>query len=138
MKNRYLIIALLIFFSFADVHGSSPFRYVGGDISLLPDYEKAGAKYYDKDGKPVSDLLKFCYEEGMNCMRVRLFVNPGNYTGPEADPNAKQDLEYIIPLCRRIQEDGFALILDFHYSDTWADPGKQWTPKEWETLSDEE
>lgn len=138
MKKRFLIFALTLFFSFVNLLASSPFRYVGGDISLLPDYENAGAKYFDKDGKPVNDLLKFCYDEGMNCMRVRLFVNPEKYTGKDADPNAKQNLEYIIPLCKRIQEYGFALMLDFHYSDTWADPGKQWTPKEWENLSDEE
>ncbi len=120
------------------MHASTPFRFVGGDISLLPDYEEAGAKYYDHEGKPINDLLTFCYDEGMNCMRVRLFVNPKGYSGPEADPNAKQDLDYIIPLCQRIQRSGFALLLDFHYSDTWADPGKQWTPMDWEGLSDKE
>lgn len=139
MNIKYLLIALIAgFFGIANQSLSAPFRFVGGDISLLPDYEEAGAKYYDGDGKPISDLLSFCYDEGMNCMRVRLFVNPDEYTGPEADPNAKQDLAYIIPLCKRIQESGFALLLDFHYSDTWADPGKQWTPKAWEGLSDEE
>lgn len=118
--------------------GAAKFRYVGGDVSLLPDYEDAKAKYYDSDGKPISDVLKFCYDEGMNCMRVRLFVNPDTYTGPEQDANAKQDLDYIIPLCKRIQDDGFALLLDFHYSDTWADPAKQWTPKAWEGLNDQQ
>ena len=111
--------------------GASPFRYVGGDVSLLPDYESANAKYYNENGSPISDVLKFCYDEGMNCMRVRLFVDPEHYTGPEQDANAKQTLEYITPLCQRIQADGMALMLDFHYSDTWADPAKQWTPKAW-------
>lgn len=113
-------------------------RYVGGDISLLPDYEAAGAKYKDSNGQPISDVLKFCSEEGMNIMRVRLFVNPDDYTGKDKDANAKQDLDYILPLCKRIKEDGLALMLDFHYSDTWADPANQWTPKAWEDLSDEE
>lgn len=115
--------------------GANP-RYVGGDISLLPDYENAKATYYDNSGKKISDVLTFCYDEGMNAMRVRLFVNPSDYTGSDKDSNAKQDLEYIIPLCKRIVDDGFALMLDFHYSDTWADPGKQWTPKAWEGLND--
>ena len=111
-------------------------RYVGGDISLLPDYEAAKATYRDSSGKTIPDLMKFCYDEGMNCMRVRLFVDPDEYTGPEADANAKQDLDYILPLCKRIKDDGLDLMLDFHYSDTWADPAKQWTPKAWEGLTD--
>ncbi|MCH5218491.1 MAG: glycosyl hydrolase 53 family protein [Muribaculaceae bacterium] len=111
-------------------------RYVGGDISLLPDYEAAGSKYNDHDGKPIPDFLQFCYDEGMNAMRVRLFVDPQAYPGQ--DPNAKQDLAYIIPLCQKIRKAGLALMLDFHYSDTWADPVKQWTPKAWEGLSDTE
>lgn len=135
MKLRISIISMLVCF-FAIAKAEQPFRYVGGDISLLPDYEAANAKYYDQNGKPISDVLSFCYDEGMNCMRVRLFVNPDDYTGSDKDANAKQSLEYITPLCKRIQNDGFALLLDFHYSDTWADPAKQWTPKAWEGLTD--
>lgn len=122
-------------------------RYVGGDVSLLPEYEKAGAAYKDADGKPISQLLPWLHEQGMNAMRVRLFVNPDKYkelhqndkdNSSKYDPNACQDLEFITPLCRRIVDDGFALMLDFHYSDTWADPAKQWTPIDWQHLSDEE
>ena len=139
MKFKKSIICLLLSLLCAPAAlADAPFRYVGGDVSLLPDYEAAKAKYYDSKGKPINDVLKFCYDEGMNCMRVRLFVNPDEYTGPEQDANAKQDLDYIIPLCKRIQDDGMALMLDFHYSDTWADPAKQWTPKAWEGLSDME
>lgn len=113
-------------------------HYVGGDISLLPEYENAGAKYKDHSGKSVPDMLKFCRQEGMNAMRVRLFVAPEKYTGTDKDPNTCQDLEYIIPLCKRIKEDGFNLLLDFHYSDTWADPAKQWTPADWAGLTDQQ
>lgn len=116
-------------------------RYVGGDISLLPEYEKAGAVYKTHDGTPVNDLLPWLREEGMNAMRVRLFVNPADNktTYPsDYDPNACQDLEYITPLCKKIVDDGFKLMLDFHYSDTWADPAKQWTPEAWKNLSDEQ
>ncbi|MCM1518782.1 MAG: arabinogalactan endo-1,4-beta-galactosidase [Pseudoflavonifractor sp.] len=113
-------------------------HYVGGDISLLPEYEKAGAVYKDHAGKTIADLLPWLHDQGMNAMRVRLFVAPDKYTGSDKDPNACQDLDYIIPLCKRIKEDGFALMLDFHYSDTWADPKAQWTPKDWESLTDEQ
>lgn len=122
-------------------------RYAGGDISLLPEYEQAGAKYSDHHGRPIADLLPWCREQGMNAMRVRLFVNPELYkqkhpndadVDDRYDPNACQSLEYIIPLCKRIVESGLDLLLDFHYSDTWADPNKQWTPIEWEGLTDDQ
>lgn len=116
-------------------------RYAGGDISLLPEYEAAGAVYRDHNGKPIADLLPWLRDQGMNAMRVRLFVSPSDHKAmhPDSyDPNACQDLEYIIPLCRRIVDNGFSLLLDFHYSDTWADPAKQWIPESWKGLSDEE
>lgn len=113
-------------------------RYAGGDISMLPTYEEAGAKYRTHEGKPIADVLSFFHDEGMNAMRVRVFVNPDNYTGSDKDPNACQTIESVLPLCKRIKQDGFALMIDFHYSDTWADPAKQWTPKDWSDLNDEE
>ncbi|MDE7408565.1 MAG: arabinogalactan endo-1,4-beta-galactosidase [Muribaculaceae bacterium] len=116
-------------------------RYVGGDISLLPEYEKAGAVYKTEDGTKIAELLPWLHEEGMNAMRVRLFVNPADHKAKypsKYDPNACQDLEYITPLCKRIVDNGFKLMLDFHYSDTWADPAKQWTPESWRGLTDEQ
>lgn len=127
------------------VGAEEPTRWAGGDISLLPEYEKAGAQYLDHDGKPIARLLPWLRQQGMNAMRVRLFVNPSKYKelhqndqngDTKYDPNACQDLEYIRPLCKRIVDNGFALMLDFHYSDTWADPAKQWTPIDWESLDD--
>ena len=113
-------------------------RFLGGDISLLPTNETANPTWLDKDGKNIADILPFCNTEGMNAMRVRLFVNPSDYTGSDKDANACQDLEYVKALGKRIKDAGFTLMLDFHYSDTWADPAKQWTPKAWEGLNDEQ
>lgn len=139
MTFKSFIASLLITGgSFILVSEADAERYVGGDISLLPEYENAGAKYYDHTGTPIAHLLPFLHDEGMNAMRVRLFVNPEDYTGTDKDPNACQTLDYIIPLCQRIKNGGFALMLDFHYSDTWADPAKQWTPKAWANLTDDE
>lgn len=134
MKKTFILLSLMVILCFtAGAH-----RWAGGDISLLPYYEQADAQYKDMDGKPIEDLLPWLREQGMNAMRVRLFVNPSDYTASDADANACQTLESIIPLCRRIKEAGMALLLDFHYSDTWADPAKQWTPKAWANLTDEE
>jgi arabinogalactan endo-1,4-beta-galactosidase len=67
-------------------------------------------------------------------MRVRLFVDPSL----DNDKAVCQDLEYVKALGKRIKDQRMAFMLDFHYSDTWADPGKQWTPDAWKTLSDAE
>lgn len=134
MKKFLLIAAILLM----AVGKAGAVRLAGGDISLLPDYEQAGAKYKDTSGKIIPDLVPWLAGQGMNAMRVRLFLDPESYTGADADPNAKQTLDYIIPLCRRIKDSGMELMLDFHYSDTWADPAKQWTPAAWAGLDDDQ
>ena len=127
-----IIAALLVALS------ASAVRYAGGDISLLPEYQKAGAQYKTHDGTPITTLLPWLRDQGMNAMRVRLFVDPAAYTGSDKDPNACQSLDYILPLCREINDAGLALMLDFHYSDSWADPAKQYTPAAWSGLNDEQ
>lgn len=142
--KRILIFITAVVSLTALSRAEEPMRWAGGDISLLPEYENAGAQYKDHSGQPVAQLLPWLYNEGMNAMRVRLFVNPSEYKDKHQndagdtryDPNACQDLNYIRPLCRRIVQQGFDLMLDFHYSDTWADPAKQWTPIDWEHLDD--
>ena len=137
MKKIFLPLALSLA---AFLTGWSQ-RYVGGDISLLPEYEAAGAQYKTQEGTAIDNLLPWLHDEGMNAMRVRLFVNPDDHKTKyptKYDPNACQDLDYIKPLCKRIVDNGFSLMLDFHYSDTWADPAKQWTPESWRGLTDEQ
>jgi arabinogalactan endo-1,4-beta-galactosidase len=102
----------------------------GADISLLPTIEKAGGVYRDH-GKP-GDAIQIMRDHGCNLFRVRLFVNP--------DPDyaktggAVQDLAYVRELAKRIKAAGAMFLLDIHYSDTWADPGKQFTPAAWKNL----
>ena len=107
-------------------------KYVGGDISMLPKYEQAGVVYKDKNGNTVSDVIAFFKQEGLNAMRVRLFVDPTQ----DNDKAVCQDLDYVKTLGKRIKDADMQLLLDFHYSDTWADPGKQWTPDAWKSLND--
>lgn len=134
MNTRKLILLL----SLCVISVASAQKYVGGDISLLPEYINANAKYYNYQGQSVSSPLQLFHDEGLNAMRVRLFVNPSDYTGSDKDPNACQDLDYVKSLGKQIKDAGFDLILDFHYSDTWADPAKQWTPAAWVSLTDEQ
>jgi arabinogalactan endo-1,4-beta-galactosidase len=134
MKTKLLLtIALLALI--LQSHAQSQL-YVGGDISVLQNYEDYNVAYYDENGKKIDDVLKYMKSEvvGWNAQRVRLFVDPSN----DSDPQVCQDLNYVIRLAKRIKEEGFAFMLDFHYSDTWADPAAQWTPKAWLSLSDAE
>ena len=111
--------------------GAQAQKYVGGDISLLPTYEEHGANYMDKDGNKISDVLTFLKEQGMNAMRVRLFVDPSKATATAKGQGVRQDLDYVKAFGKRIKEAGLKFMLDFHYSDTWADPGKQTMPASW-------
>ena len=125
---------LLLLLLFTEVTTMVPAqKYVGGDISMLTKYENAGVVYKDKNGNAVQPL-PFFKEQGLNAMRVRLFVDPSQ----DNDKAVCQDLEYVKALGKRIKDQRMAFMLDFHYSDTWADPGKQWTPDAWKTLSDAE
>ncbi len=147
-KHKKLSIMKHLFFSLLLLASTSAMaqKYAGGDISMLPKYEEAGAKYYTHDGKSISNVLAFFKDQGMNAMRVRLFVDPKKQTTNyydndkkwkwETDENVCQDLDWVKTLGKRIKDEGMKFMLDFHYSDTWADPGKQWTPAAWASLDD--
>lgn len=106
-------------------------KYVGGDLSMLSKYEQQGATYLDKDGKSIADVLAFVKEQGWNTIRVRLFVDPSI----DKDKCVVQDLEYVKSLGKRIKDAGLHFMLDFHYSDTWADPKQQNTPMIFEMVN---
>ncbi len=114
-------------------------KYFGGDISLLKSYIDHGAIYLNQDGARIyAPLSYFCYTNEMNTMRVRLFVNPENASDEDKGQGVVQDLEYVKELGHMIKDLGMAFMLDFHYSDSWADPAKQWTPKAWSNLNDQQ
>ena len=134
MKNILrctLLLALALLTSAMAV--PSDFHYVGGDISLLTKYETQQAQYKDLNGAAVSDVLAFLKEQGWNTIRVRLMVDPSK---SDDQKSVIQDLDYVKALGSRIKTAGMLLMLDFHYSDTWADPSAQWTPDAWKTLND--
>ena len=115
--------------------------YLGGDISVLQSYEDKKVPYYDAEGGLIPDVLKYMKSEqvGWNAQRVRLFVDP-KQVNPDGGTDAQvcQDIDYVVRLCKRIKDEGFALLLDIHYSDTWADPSNQWIPAEWASLNETE
>lgn len=102
----------------------------GMDISTLPEIEEKGGKYFDFDGKEY-DALDIIKRYGVNYIRLRIWNEPQNI--PESGGYC--DLQHTIKFAKRIKEKGFKFFLDFHYSDWWADPGKQNKPKAWEALN---
>ena len=112
-----------------------PERLVGGDISMITKYEQNGAIYKDRNGNTISNILPYFGEQGWNAMRVRLFVNPENASSTDKEEGVIQDLPYVKALGKRIKDAGYALVLDLHYSDSWADPGKQTVPAAWSGAS---
>lgn len=99
----------------------------GVDASTLLLMEQNGAVYYNHGVK--EDFLTVLRDNGVNYVRVRLWVNPAN--PPQSQPGV-DDLNYVAQMATRIKEMGMQFFLDFHYSDQWADPGKQFVPVAWQ------
>ena len=114
-------------------------RLVGGDISLLPSYEAANTPYKTQGGVAIDDVVTYVATTcGWNACRVRLFVNPVIINKDGSRQGEVQDLPYVTALGKRIKDAGMAFLLDFHYSDTWADPVKQTIPTAWKDLTEQE
>jgi arabinogalactan endo-1,4-beta-galactosidase len=97
----------------------------GGDISWLPQMEATGYKFYNNEGV-AEDCFKILKDHGFNSIRLRTFVNPSqdNFSGHCSK-------EETVSMALRAQSWGMKVMIDFHYSDSWADPGKQRKPKAW-------
>ena len=130
--RRFLLIGFMS--ALCTTTTAQPKKLLGGDVSLLPSYEARHTVYKDYNGRKVS-FLPFVKQQGWNCIRVRLFVDPQNAPNDHKGEGVCQDLNYVIQLGKQIKKAGLQLMLDFHYSDTWADPGKQFTPKRWQDCS---
>jgi arabinogalactan endo-1,4-beta-galactosidase len=100
-------------------------RFVrGADISGLIKNEDYGAVYRRADGRR-GDAVTILAEHGLNCVRAKVWVDPAD------GYNTKTQ---VVELGRRAKRAGMDLLVDFHYSDTWADPGKQFKPAAWAEL----
>ena len=114
---------------------ANDFAY-GADLSIVAEIEANGGVYYNEEGKE-QDIFKLLYNDGVNYARFRLWNNP--YSEKLKDENGKplpygggtNDLATDIALAKRAKEAGMKVLIDFHYSDSWADPSKQWLPKAW-------
>ena len=103
-------------------------KVLGADISFLPELEAKGMKFSDK-GMP-GDAIEILKANGFNYIRLRLFVDPANPKG-YSPGKGFCDLEHTLAMAKRIKAAGMKFLLDFHYSDYWADPQQQNEPKAW-------
>lgn|SRR6185503_7611882 len=104
-------------------------KILGADISFLPQMEARGTKFYDNDQQ--GDALDIMKAHGFNYIRLRIFVNPENPKG-YSPKQGFCDLAHTEAMAKRIKAAGMKFLLDFHYSDYWADPQQQNKPKAWE------
>ncbi|MBQ8592346.1 MAG: glycosyl hydrolase 53 family protein [Lachnospiraceae bacterium] len=105
----------------------------GMDISSYPEMLDKGYQYYDFEGKKIN-LLDFAKEQGFNYGRLRLWNNPSRI--PETQGYC--DIEHTKRMAKELVSRELGFMLDFHYSDWWADPGHQEMPQAWKNLTDDE
>lgn len=104
--------------------GRAALSIMGADISSLKKSEDKGGVYAYEDGT-ADDALKILHNHGLNYARIRVWVNsPDGYHGKIQ----------LLEVAKRLKEQNIKLLVDFHYSDVWADPGKQYKPADWENL----
>ena len=105
----------------------------GADISSLEAVENYGGIFYDFEGNQV-DPVSFLMNNGCNYFRLRIWNNPTR----SFDAGDYCNLEHTLTMAKRIKEAGGDYLLDFHYSDWWADPNSQTVPAAWQGMSEEE
>ena len=109
---------------------------LGMDVSSVLAEERSGVKYYDFDGTE-KDLFAILAEYGINTIRVRVWNDPYDSAG-RGYGGGNNDVDAAVEIGRRATANGMKLLVDFHYSDFWADPGKQYAPKAWAGMTIEE
>ena len=121
MKTRQLLLAIMALPLFCSAQTNKDF-VKGADVGFLTMQEKRGIVFHDRNGREREclELLKNDYQ--MSAIRMRVWVNPRD---GDCDKFA------LLAMAKRVKELGMDLMVDFHYSDWWADPAKQPIPKAW-------
>ncbi len=113
---------------------------LGADISSIQEAENGGTVFIDTDGQQ-KDMLALLQNHGFNYVRLRTFVEPSAQFGYASDDNCPgknepfNDKDHTVAYAQKVKAAGMGFLLDFHYSDTWADPGKQVIPQAWRGIS---
>src|SRR5262245_11072019 len=125
---KLVVIVALLLPAGAQVVPPQPTFIVGADVSSVQAAEDRGVKYSDKGVQ--KDILAIVKDHGFNFIRLRVFNDPTKPTQRDR-PYSMQgycDLPHTIMMAKRVKALGMGLLIDFHFSDSWADPGKQFTP----------
>lgn len=108
----------------------------GVDVSTLIAEEESGVVYTDEEGKPT-DLIKLLADNGVNYVRTRVWNDPYDENG-NGYGAGNSDITKAIEIGKRATDAGLRTLIDFHYSDFWADPGRQVAPKAWAGMTIDE
>ncbi len=106
---------------------------MGMDASCVPSLEASGVKYYDYDGTE-KDVYEILSKNGINYIRVRVWNDPFDANG-NGYGGGNCDIDNAIEIGKRATQYGMRLLVNFHYSDFWADPVKQMVPKAWKGMN---
>ena len=109
---------------------------MGMDASCVPALEASGVKYYNYDGQE-QDVFKTLAQAGVNYIRVRIWNDPFDSNG-NGYGGGNCTIDTAVEIGKRATQYGMKLLVNFHYSDFWADPGKQMVPKAWAGMAIEE
>ena len=109
---------------------------LGMDASAVPSLEASGVRYTDFEGNEA-DVFKILHDNGINYIRVRVWVDPKDENG-NGYGGGNCDLANAIAIGKRATANHMKLLVDFHYSDFWADPSKQMVPKAWANMDIDE
>ena len=114
--------------------------YRGADISTVQEYERYHTRIFDVDGSET-DIFTLLKRHGFNAIRLKTFVTPGAQYGYAAAgcghaEESYGDKEHVVAYAQKVKAAGMAFLLDIHYSDNWADPGKQIIPSRWRGAKD--
>ncbi len=104
----------------------------GADVGWLPQMEATGYKFFNKEGVE-EDCLKILKSYGINAIRLRTFVDPSD--NPQSGHCSKDET---VAMAVRAKKEDLKVMINFHYSDSWADPAKQVKPKAWVNMNFEE
>ena len=116
-----LLLVVVMYAQPTPAHAASTLSMLGADVSSLQRAEDLGAKYYYSNGTQ-GDPLQILKDNGVNYIRLRIWVNPASGYNNETK---------VLAFAKLVKARGLKLLIDFHYSDTWADPSHQAKPAAW-------
>ncbi|MEI7503473.1 MAG: glycosyl hydrolase 53 family protein [Paludibacter sp.] len=131
IKITATLLTLLLLMSFTSLHAETTANVFakGGDVSWLPEMEKeSNFKFYSDNGV-AQDCFQILKDHGINTIRLRTWVNPSMVDWKSGHCSKYETVAMAV----RAKKWGMRVMIDFHYSDTWADPGHQVKPAAWAT-----